>query len=104
MTSGPVVVVALERENAVAHWRKVIGATDPAKGGRRHDSQAVRREPWARTPCTAPIRSRTAAFECGYYFQGSELGDPATSVPSDARIASKIRADAYRFARPGSGW
>lgn len=31
MMSGPVVVAALERDNAVAHWRKVIGATDPAK-------------------------------------------------------------------------
>jgi len=31
MASGPVVVVALEREDAVAHLRKVIGATDPAE-------------------------------------------------------------------------
>ncbi len=31
MTSAPVVVVALGRENAVNHWRKVIGATDPSK-------------------------------------------------------------------------
>ena len=31
MTRGPVVVVALDRENAVQHWRDVIGATDPAK-------------------------------------------------------------------------
>ena len=31
MTRGPVVVAALEREDAVAHYRKVIGATDPAK-------------------------------------------------------------------------
>src|SRR3954468_6488728 len=31
MTSGAVVLVALERDNAVAQWRKVIGATDPAK-------------------------------------------------------------------------
>ena len=31
MTSGPVFVAALERENAVAHLRKVMGATDPAK-------------------------------------------------------------------------
>lgn len=30
MTSGPVLVLALEREDAVAHLRKVIGATDPA--------------------------------------------------------------------------
>ena len=31
MTSGPVVVAALERNNAVATLRKVMGATDPAK-------------------------------------------------------------------------
>ena len=31
MTSGPVFVAALERDNAVAHLRKVMGATDPAK-------------------------------------------------------------------------
>jgi len=31
MTSGPVVVGRLEREEAVEHWRKVIGATDPLK-------------------------------------------------------------------------
>ena len=29
MSAGPIVVAALERENAVAHWREVIGATDP---------------------------------------------------------------------------
>jgi nucleoside-diphosphate kinase len=31
MISGPVLLVALEREDAIAHWRKVIGATDPAE-------------------------------------------------------------------------
>lgn len=31
MTSGPVMPVALERENAVAHLREVMGATDVAK-------------------------------------------------------------------------
>jgi len=31
MTSGPVVVIALEKENAVADYRKLIGATDPAE-------------------------------------------------------------------------
>jgi len=29
--SGPVILMALERENAVAGWRDLIGATDPAK-------------------------------------------------------------------------
>jgi nucleoside-diphosphate kinase len=35
MASGPIVACALERENAVQHWRDVIGATDPkeAKAG-----------------------------------------------------------------------
>jgi nucleoside-diphosphate kinase len=31
MTSGPVVVMVLEGENAVANYRKIMGATDPAK-------------------------------------------------------------------------
>jgi len=31
MTSGPALALALERDNAVAHLRKVIGATDPAQ-------------------------------------------------------------------------
>lgn len=30
MTSGPVVAIALEREDGVAHWRRVMGVTDPA--------------------------------------------------------------------------
>jgi len=31
MTSGPVVLVALEKENAVQDYRTLIGATDPAE-------------------------------------------------------------------------
>jgi nucleoside-diphosphate kinase len=31
MTSGPGLALALERDNAVAHLREVIGATDPAE-------------------------------------------------------------------------
>lgn len=31
MSSGPVVPLALEKENAVADFRKLIGATDPAE-------------------------------------------------------------------------
>lgn len=31
MSSGPVVPIALEKENAVADFRKLIGATDPAE-------------------------------------------------------------------------
>ena len=31
MTSGPALAMALERQDAVAHLRKVIGASDPAQ-------------------------------------------------------------------------
>jgi len=31
MTSGPVIPIALEKENAVADYRELIGATDPAE-------------------------------------------------------------------------
>src|SRR5919108_3915134 len=33
MTSGPVVVQVLEGENAIAKYRDLMGATDPAKAG-----------------------------------------------------------------------
>ena len=30
MSSGPVVLLVLEKENAIADWRKLMGATNPA--------------------------------------------------------------------------
>jgi nucleoside-diphosphate kinase len=30
MSSGKIVIMVLEGENAISHWRKVMGATDPA--------------------------------------------------------------------------
>ena len=31
MSSGPVIAACIERENAVSHWRKIIGDTDPSQ-------------------------------------------------------------------------
>lgn len=31
ITSGPVIALALERDNAIAEWRNLMGATDPKK-------------------------------------------------------------------------
>ena len=73
MTSGPVVVVALERENAVAHWRKVIGATDPAKA----DAGTIRKLYGASLGENAVHGSdsvENGRIECAYYFSGAELG------------------------------
>ena len=41
MISGPVVVQVLEGENAITAYRDLMGATDPAKGGRRNNSQGL---------------------------------------------------------------
>jgi nucleoside-diphosphate kinase len=73
MTRGPVVLVALERDDAVAHWRKVIGATDPAKA----DAGTIRKLYGASLGENAVHGSdsvENGRIECSYYFAGSELG------------------------------
>ena len=73
MSRGPVVVVALEREDAVAHWRKVIGATDPAMA----DAGTIRKLYGASLGENAVHGSdsvENGRIECAYYFRGSELG------------------------------
>ena len=42
MTAAPVVVQVLEGENAIARYREVMGATNPAKAAARHDPQGFR--------------------------------------------------------------
>ncbi len=68
MSSGEIVVLLLERENAIAHWRGVMGATDPAlaKPGtiRRDLGFSVERN--AVHGSDAPA---TAEFEIGYFFK-----------------------------------
>ena len=73
MTSGPVVLMCLERENAIAHWREVMGATDPAKAaaGTIRKLYATNIEKNVSHGSDAP---ETAAFELGWFFRGSELG------------------------------
>jgi nucleoside-diphosphate kinase len=44
MTEGPVIVMALEREDAVKKLREVMGATNPANAAEGHHSQALRGE------------------------------------------------------------
>jgi nucleoside-diphosphate kinase len=72
MTSGPVVLMCLERENAIAHWREVMGATDPAKAapGTIRKLYAANIERNVSHGSDAP---ETAAFELGWFFRGSEL-------------------------------
>ena len=72
MTRSPVVVLALVRENAVAHLRAVIGATDPAKA----DLNTVRRLYGSNTSENAVHGSDSESngrLECSYFFAESEL-------------------------------
>ncbi|MBI3681721.1 MAG: nucleoside-diphosphate kinase [Acidobacteria bacterium] len=72
MTEGPVIVMALEREDAIRKWRDVMGATNPdqAAGGtiRRRFGASIERN--ATHGSDAP---ETAAFEVSYFFAGHEL-------------------------------
>ncbi len=73
MSSGPVIVLALEAPDAIAKWRALMGATDPAKADdgtlRRQFGTAIERN--ATHGSDAP---ETAAFELGYFFRSVELG------------------------------
>jgi nucleoside-diphosphate kinase len=72
MTSGPVYVAVLERENAVAHWRAVMGATDPAKA----DAGTIRRElgqSIERNAAHGSANPADAAREVTFFFSAAEL-------------------------------
>ena len=73
MTSGPCVVMALEGENAIARWRELMGATNPANAA----EGTVRKLFGASIDRNAAHGSDgpdTAKFELGWFFPGYELG------------------------------
>jgi len=72
MTEGPIIVMALERENAVAKLREIMGATDPAKAAegciRKHFAKSIERN--CIHGSDAP---ETAAVELRYFFSTLDL-------------------------------
>jgi nucleoside-diphosphate kinase len=72
MSSGPIVVLALEKENAIADLRKLMGATNPANA----EAGTVRKK-WAesieRNAIHGSDADDTARFELSYFFGGYEL-------------------------------
>ncbi len=72
MTEGPVIVLALEREDAIRKWREVMGATNPANAAegtiRKCFGASIERN--AVHGSDAP---ETAAFELAFMFAGYEL-------------------------------
>ena len=72
MSSGAVVVLALEAPDAIKKWRTLMGATDPAKA----DAGTLRKDFGASIENNATHGSDapdTAAYEIGYFFQGIEF-------------------------------
>jgi nucleoside-diphosphate kinase len=72
MTSGPVVVMALEGENAVATYRDIMGATDPKKaaaGTIRADFASSIDE----NACHGSDSLENAKNEIAYFFRTIEL-------------------------------
>ena len=72
MTEGPVVVLALERENAIAKWREVMGATNPANAAegtiRKQFASSIERN------CVhGSDAPETAAVEIPFFFSTAEL-------------------------------
>ena len=72
MSSGKVIVMALEAENAIARWRETMGATDPAKAA----PGSIRRDLGTsiQNNCThGSDAPETAVFEISYFFSDAEL-------------------------------
>jgi len=72
MTSGPCITLVLEREDAVARLREIMGATDPAKAA----PGTIRRDLASSIEANCIHGSdaaETAKFEISYFFPGIEL-------------------------------
>ena len=72
MSRSPVVVLCLEKENAIADWRTLMGATNPANAepGTIRKDFAKNIEENSSHGSDAP---ETAAFEIPYFFNSFEL-------------------------------
>jgi nucleoside-diphosphate kinase len=72
MSSGPIFPMVLEKENAIADLRKLMGATNPANA-----EEGTIRKKFAGSIEENAIHGsdaeETAQFEIGYFFAGCEL-------------------------------
>ncbi|MGC1782409.1 MAG: nucleoside-diphosphate kinase [Acidobacteriaceae bacterium] len=72
MSSGPIFVLVLEKKNAVADLRKLMGATNPVNA----DEGTIRKkfaDSIEENTIHGSDAEETAAFEIGYFFAGYEL-------------------------------
>ncbi|HLJ76647.1 MAG TPA: nucleoside-diphosphate kinase, partial [Acidobacteriaceae bacterium] len=72
MSSGPMIAMVLEKDNAIADLRKLMGATNPAQA----EAGTIRKKYAESIEANAIHGSDgedTARFEIGYFFAGYEL-------------------------------
>jgi len=72
MTESPVVVMVLQRESAIAKWRQLMGATNPANA----DHGTIRKkfaENIERNSVHGSDSAETAAVEIPFFFSTAEL-------------------------------
>jgi nucleoside-diphosphate kinase len=72
MTSGPVIPIALEKDNAVSDYRDLIGATDPAEA-----KEGTVRKRFAGSKAENAVHGsdsiENGLIEVGFFFPESEL-------------------------------
>ena len=74
MTSGPCLPIALERTDAVARYRTVIGATDPGEAA-EGTIRKLYAESKGRNAVHGSDSDENAAREIAFFFPESELAD-----------------------------
>jgi nucleoside-diphosphate kinase len=72
MISGPVVVQVLEGDNAIAKYREVMGATDPAKAA-ANTIRKVHAKSIGENSVHGSDAPATAAIEIVQFFSGNEI-------------------------------
>jgi nucleoside-diphosphate kinase len=74
MTSGPVVLLVLQGENVIQHWRRLMGSTDP----RYSDHGTIRRDMGAdieKNVVHGSDNDDNAVYEINFFFSGLEIFD-----------------------------
>jgi nucleoside-diphosphate kinase len=72
MTSGPVLVQVLEGENAIAKYRDIMGATDPAKAA-PNTIRKLHAKSIGENSVHGSDAADTAAKEIAQFFSGNEI-------------------------------
>ncbi len=72
MSSGPIVAAVLEKENAVEDFRKLIGATDPAKAD-PGTIRALFAKSIGENAVHGSDSDENAAIEIAFHFSGTEI-------------------------------